>query len=192
MKWRRAFACLPTAVLGTVVGLVAFTATPALAAEGGGAGTGTTSFTVNAQKSGPPPCADVSATYTGTWTGVYTDGTRTYAGPLTATLSYRAFANPAGTFTDFSCTVPGAAAATGTSSGSNATQSVSCSYAGTFQRVGQNTVANLTGTCTITVTGLGSSTTPTSEVRMGVLVSCTGGPPPSSCASVDQYTAVPI
>jgi hypothetical protein len=131
------------------------------------------------------------------WTGAITLLGRTYQGEVEATHTFvGAYENGPGTYSDFDCTVPGAA---GTVTGSTTltdttgplTGTVTCTYtSGEYRRGPANRpfatpdpaqwTVHMWGTCTD-----GSRTDVANEWRVGQVYNCNGGPP-TSCDSRDD------
>lgn len=181
---------------------------PAVAATGSGTASGGSAiaaFVVGFT----PICVNVRSlafkeTGTGTYRATGRGRTATYRGPVTLTMALSktpAYTGPFGSYgyVDTCTDKPGAPFdVTGTTSGANASGSVSCSYTGTFERTnpsgGNGTdkgSATLTGACTVKHGGVTVKSSPTTELRnfAYVLNSCTGRPP-TSCKDKDSFTVV--
>jgi hypothetical protein len=205
----RRFLRTPLITIGVLLSLLTFSAAPAAAAVGSGGGPGTFNYT-RTLGSGGLPCAiftgmtfDSNAGYT----GMYSDGTRTYVGGVSIHMESVAtfYGNPTGDFyADQTCTVPdtsplvpvkGSAKNVGTAVVGT---TVSCTYSsGSYTRVGANYAFTLTGTCSVN----GGPATPTREVHTGTFAPKQGtayfpatcnGAPPTQCGAADAYVAEPV
>lgn len=199
-----AAAAVGAAALVGTLGLVVVAAPPALAASGGGTATGTSQAlghqtTTCAVTTSLTFVADGTGTYTATMGG----RSATYSGPVHLTLAKTPPPGRTGPFgtKGYSCSSPPGTPfdATATTTGSDASGSVSCTYTGTISRVnpelGNGTdraSAVLSGTCTVREGHVVVSDSPTTELRTikYVLNSCTGGPAPNfACANDTTFTA---
>jgi hypothetical protein len=192
-------------VVSTMLATLLLTATPANAAAGSGGGT--VEFTYDSQLgTGGTPCGKFNAmSYSSNldpahnvaveqedYHGTYTSGLETYAGPLqldgSATETF--YANPTGTYADEKCTMPTAVEVTATVTEDQARSTymggtVSCTFSGTFQRVGSNYTVTLSGTCSVN----GGRSTPTTAVHDGETTTCGGGGPPDWCRGEETFVA---
>lgn len=200
----RRYVSAPIVVIAVVVGALALGLSPAAAATGTGAGTGHFTFQ-NSEISPPgtnPICTDLTFQFVGTYpaaTYTSTNG-QTYVGPVTVTIEGKAFANPAGTYIDRNCVVPGPRPDSVTSarvlSGPGPAPvgfAVDCqspnTAASSYQRVGQDYVFNVQD-LQCKINGLGEDPVRTDQVHDGVLTLCeplVGRP--TSCNSVDSFVA---
>lgn len=174
------------AVVGTVVGLIAFSASPAWAATGTGGGTGTWTYDSTAT-GGSLPCSrfdrmsyQSDAGYTGAFT------IPPYVGPVEVTmLSEETFyGNPTGDlYSDPNCMLPleGLIPITATIRGGP----VNCpDLPGHYQRVGLDYVIAVNGQCT-------GDVVTTAVVFTGVYTGCRFGADgaPDSCTDVQAFDA---
>ncbi len=193
-----------TTISATVLALVAV-GMPANAATGNGNSVGTY-FIDSTGINFPPPCSVVyNYTYASGpgYTGTYTDGIRTYNGPLTVTMTARqditylgqpavGFEGPEGIYDDPQCTIPDANGwrAKATVLGSNAGNTVSCTYnTGTVtRRASQVTEWDMQGDCKIN----NGASSKTREVHVGQLGECRQtdlDAPPEKCDETNTWVA---
>lgn len=191
-----------------IAGVVAL-ANPAWAATGTGGGgaamkDGAYEYT-NASPGGTQPiCTRIKGEYTSSgWTGSYTLGGRTYAGPVVAKHTFvDAYENPTSSYVDPNCAVPGENPASTVGGSSTLTDTtgpltgvVTCNFPSSTSNEYVRGLAvpggpdmwrvTLHGTCTDGIT-TGSATT---EVRRGQVYACNGGPPTHCDSQNDTYTA---
>lgn len=200
----RTSGAIAAAGLVGALGLSLMAASPVLAATGSGTATGTSQVV---GYRGPVCGVTESLTFVATGSATYsaTMGRRTatYSGPVQLALQKTprlGYTGPFGT-KGYSCSNPPGTPfdATATTTGSDSSGSLSCTYTGTIGRVnpllGNGTdlaTAVLSGTCTIRQGDLVVSDSPTAELRIinYVLNSCTGGPAPNfACHNDTTFTA---
>jgi len=145
-----------------------------------------------------PICTKIDGTYTSSgWTGTYTIGGTTYSGMVDASHTFTgAIENPLSSYQPNDCLVPGAA---GTVTGSSkltdttapVTGTVTCTFTSGEYRRGL-AVPGLTDAWRVTLSGsctVGTNTGTITEVRMGQVYNCNGGPPTSCDSQNDTYLA---